>query len=172
MKIKRKMIVEQDIRYLRATMGVRYWDDCDYSEDNGQTWNQGFKDNDEDSEYIKKLTPCVVRKDIGYGESDYLELIIDLEEGKVLNWKNGFCLKTSYKVCDDAEYVFLDENMNEVVNITKEYNQYYVPAFLSGECSRNDDYLNINIYGTGHIEHFEEMKYEIENYFDDLNDED
>ena len=37
MKITRMISTEQDIRYLRATIGVRYWVDCDYSDDNGKT---------------------------------------------------------------------------------------------------------------------------------------
>ena len=31
MKISRTVKTEQDIKYLRATMGVRYWQDCEYS---------------------------------------------------------------------------------------------------------------------------------------------
>ena len=115
-----------------------------------------------------KLTPCVVRKDIGYRESNYLELLIDLNEGKVLNWQNGFCLKTHYKVCDDGEYVFLDKDMNEVVNITKEYDQYYVPNFLAIEGNGLGDYVYININGNGNIENFNCMKTEIKSYFDNL----
>ena len=168
MKITRTIKTEQDIKYLKATMGVRYWVDCDYSEDNGKTWNLNFEDTDEESERIMKLTPCVVRKDIGYRESNYWEIIIDLDEGKVLNWKDGFCLYTSYKVCDDGEYVFLDKDMNEVVNITKEYKQYSVPDFLSIEDSGYGDYVNININGDGSIQHFDVMKCEIKEYFNDL----
>ena len=165
MKITRMVKAEQDIRYLRATMGVRYYVDCEYSEDNGETWNKDFDDTEEESERIKELTPCVVRKNIGYGESDYLELIIDLEEGKVLNWKDGFCLNTHYKVCDDGEYVFFDENMNKVVNITKECQQYYVPDFLEIGDHGYGDYVYLNIDGNGKIENFEEMKSKIEEYF-------
>lgn len=170
MKIKRIIKTEQDVKlkYLKATMGVRYWVDCNYSDDNGKTWNLNFPDTDEESERIKKLTPCVVRKNIGYGDGDYLELIIDLDEGKVLNWKDGFCLYTSYKVCDDGEYSFLDKDMNEVVNITNEYGQYYVPDFLSIEDSGYGDYVNININGDGSIQHFDVMKCEIEKYFNNL----
>ena len=168
MKITRMIKSEQDIRYLRATMGVRYWVDCKYSDDNGETWHCDFDDTDEESERIMKLTPCVVRKDIGYRESDYWEIIIDLNEGKVLNWPKGFLIKTYYKVCDDGEYVFLDENMQEVVNITQEYNQYYVPDFLSiGDCGYGD-YVYIDIDGNGNIENFNCMKEEIESYFDNL----
>lgn len=168
MKIKRIIKTEQDVKYLKASMGVRYWVDCNYSEDNGNTWNMNFPDTEEESERIKKLTPCVVTKNIGYGDYGYLELIIDLDEGKVLNWKDGFCLHTSYKVCDDGEYSFLDKDMNEVVNITKEYKQYYVPDFLSIEDSGYGDYVNININGDGTIQHFDAMKCEIEHYFNDL----
>jgi len=171
MKIKRKTIIEQNIRYLRATMGVRYWVDCEYSDDNGKTWNKDFEDTDEESERIMKLTPCVVRKDIGYGPSDYLELVIDLEKGKVLNWREGFCLNTSYKVCDDGEYIFFDENMDEAVNITKEYEQYYVPDFLALEDSGYGDYVYIDIDGQGNIKNFDKMKSEIQEYFYEINGE-
>lgn len=171
MKIIRMVKAEQDIRYLKATMGVRYWVDCEYSEDNGKTWNRDFDDTCEESERIKSITPCVVNKYIGYDESDYLELIIDLEEGKVLNWKDGFCLNTNYKVCDDGEYVFLDKDMNEVVNITKEYKQYYVPDFLSIEDTGYGDYVYLNIDATGHIEHFDVVKSKIESYFDELDED-
>jgi hypothetical protein len=170
MKINMTMLVEKDIKYLKAIMGVRYWVDCAYSTDNGETWNNDFEDTNEESERIMKLTPCVVRKDIGYRESDYLELIIDLENGKVLNWPEGFCLSTNYKVCDDGDYSFLDADMNEVINITKEYKQYYVPDFLALEDEGYGDYVYINILGDGSIENFSLMKSRIEDYFDDIND--
>lgn len=168
MKITRMIKAEQDIRYLRATMGVRYWVDGDYSDDNGKTWHCDFDDTDEENKRIMKLTPCVVRKDIGYRESDYWEIIIDLNEGKVLNWPQGFCLKAYYKVCDDGEYIFFDENWNNAINITKEYGQYYVPDFLAIEDNGYGDYVCINIDGDGNIENFAKMKEEIEEYFNNL----
>lgn len=173
MEIRRKAVVTQQVRYLKATMGVRYYVDCEYSTDNGKTWNKNFEDIEEESERIKKLTPCVVKKDIGYGADDYLELIIDLNEGKVLNWTDGFCLKTHYKVCDDGEYIFLDKDGKEVINITKEYEQYYVPDFLSLEDEGYGDYVYLNINGDGTIEHFERMKKLIKEYFENvINEED
>ena len=168
MEIERITKVKQDIKYLRATMGVRYWVDCDYSDDNGQTWHGDFDDTEEESDRIMKLTPCVVKKNIGNRESNYLELIIDIDNGKVLNWPKGFCLNTNYKVCDDGEYVFFDENMNEVVNITKEYDQYYVPDFLSIEDEGYGDYVYIDIDGDGNIKHFDKMKEGIQDYFDNI----
>jgi hypothetical protein len=171
MEIRRKAIIAQQVRYLKATMGVRYYVDCEYSTDNGKTWNADFEDTDEESERVKNLTPCVVKSDIGYGTNDYLELTIDLNNGKVLNWKDGFCLKTHYKVCDDSEYIFLDKDTEEVVNITKEYNQYYVPDFLSLEDEGYGDYVYLNINGDGTIEHFERMKKLIKEYFENVNNE-
>ena len=170
MKVKRILTKWEDIRYLRARMGVRYWVDCEYSTDNGETWNGDFDDTDEESERIMKLTPCVVKKNIGYGESDYWEIIIDLENGKIVTWPEGFCLKTHYKVCDDGEYVFLDENMNGIINITKEYDQYYVPDFLSIEDEGYGDYVYINIDGEGKIEHFDKVREKINYYFNGLID--
>ena len=171
MEIRRKAIVAQQVRYLKATMGVRYYVDCEYSTDNGKTWNTDFEDTEEESERIKKLTPCIVKSDIGYGTNDYLELIIDLNEGKILNWTDGFCLKTSYKVCDDGKYVFLYENEKEAVNITKQYNQHYVPVFLSLEDEGYGDYVYLNINGDGTIEHFERMKKLIKEYFENVDNE-
>ena len=159
---------EVDFKYLRATMGVRYWVDCDYSEDNGATWCGDFDDTDEESERIKSIIPCVVRKNINGGEDSYWELIIDLDEGKVINWPKGFCIETHFKVCDDGEYVFLDENMNELINITKQYDQYYVPDFLSLEDDGYGDYVYIDIDGDGKIEHFDQMKEDIRYYFDNI----
>ncbi len=171
MKITRMIKVEQDIRYLKATMGVRYWVDCDYSTDNGVNWEGDFEDTRAECNRVKEHIPCVVKKDIGYGPTDYWEIIIDLNEGKVLNWPEGFCLNTHYKVCDDGEYVFFDNNIDEVVNITKEYKQYYVPDFLALEDSGYGDYVCINIDGTGHINNFDLMKDRISEYFDELNED-
>ena len=159
---------ELELKYLRATMGVRYWVNCDYSNDDGKTWFGDFDDTDEESDRIKSLLPHVVKRDIGYKESDYWELIIDLDTGKVLNWPKGFCVKTFFKVCDDGEYIFLDENKKEVINITKEYDQYYVPDFLALEDSGYGDYVIINIDGDGKIEHFDRMIARIEDYFDNI----
>jgi hypothetical protein len=174
MKVTRIVKTEQDVKYLKASLGVRYWINCEYSQDNGETWINGntLSDTDEESERIMNLTPCVVKKNIGYRENNYLELIIDLENGKVLNWPEGFCLNTNYKVCDDGEYSFLDFDMNEIVNITKEYKQYYVPDFLAIEDDGYGDYVCININGDGTIQNFDKMKNKIQNYFNDINNND
>jgi len=171
MKINRNIKVEQEIKYLKACMGVRYWQDCDYSKDGGRIWIDACEeDTDEESENMKEITPFVIKKNIGYGNSDYWEIIIDLDNGKILDWPNTISLRTHYKVCDDGEYIFLDENKKEVVNITNKYDQYYVPDFLALEDDGFGDYVYLNIDNQGNIEHFDIMKKRIEKYFNELDD--
>lgn len=167
MKINRKVKTKQEIKYLKATMGVRYWQNCEYSTDGKKFIDACEEDTDEESDRMKEMTPGVVKKDVGYGQSDYWEIIIDIDNGKVLNWPSNFWLNTYYKVCDDGEYVFLDKNMNEVINITDVYEQYYVPDFLSLEDEGYGDYVCINIDNEGNIEHSDIMRSRIEEYFEE-----
>lgn len=168
MEIEITTKVKKEIKYLGATMGVRYWCDCEYSTD-GENWiDPCVEDTEEESENMKKMTPLVVNKDIGYRPSDYWEIVIDIDNGRVLNWPENFWLKTHYKVCDDGEYVFLDKEGKEVVNITKEYEQYYVPDFLALEDSGYGDYVYLNIDNEGNIEHADRMRAWIKDYFEEI----
>ena len=54
---------------------------------------------------------------------------------------------------------------------SKKYHQHYVPDFLSLEDKGYGDYVCLNINGDGTIEHFEKMKKLIEEYFENVNDE-
>lgn len=172
MEIEITTKVKKEIKYLCATMGVRYWCDCEYSTD-GKNWiDPCVEDTEEESDNMKNITPFVVNKDIGYRPSDYWEIIIDIDNGKVLNWPDNFWLKTHYKVCDDGKYVFLDENMNEVINITEKYDQYYVPDFLALEDSGYGDYVYLNIDNEGNIEHANIMRNNIIYYFEEIENND
>ena len=170
MKIDIIKKVTEDIKYLKATMGVRYWNDCSYSTDNGKTWIKAEEDTEEESNKFMNAIPFVKRQDIGYRESDYWDIIIDIDEGKVLNWSKDFCISTWFKVCDDGEYVFLDKDMNEVVNITKEYKEYYVPNFLSLEDEGYGDYVYIDINGQGNIKNADLMRSRISSFFKENNE--
>lgn len=170
MKIEFTEKVTKEIKYLRATMGVRYWQDCDYSTD-GENWiDAALDDTDEENDRMMEITPCVVKKDIGYKPSEYWELVIDIDNGKVVNWPENydFWVNTHYKVCDDGEYVFLDKDFKEVVNITDKYDQYYVPDFLALEDSGYGDYVYLNIDNKGNIEHADVMLRRIKEYFEDI----
>jgi len=66
MKIEFTEKVTKEIKYLRATIGVRYWQDCDYSTD-GENWIDAcVDDTEEEGDNMKKITPCIVNKDIDY----------------------------------------------------------------------------------------------------------
>ena len=157
MKVKVVKPVEIDFRYLKAVMHVRYWQDCDYSTDGVNYIAAYEEDTDEENERMKEMIPLV--------NDDNWDILIDLNEGKVVGWPKGFWLKTCFKVCDEGEYSFLDENKNEIINITDEYKQYYVPNFMAIEDSGYGDYVCINIDEDGNIEHFDKMKGAIGDYF-------
>ena len=158
-----------DLKYLKAKMYVRYWVDCRYSLDGGETWIDDIEDNEENDGKVFYDLPCTFSEwDKKGKEHRYLQLIINLENGKVENWRNNVILETSFKVCDEGEYSFLDEKFNEVINITDEYDQYYVPGFLSLEDEGFGDYVYIDIMKDGTVKHFDLMKDRILEYFDNL----
>lgn len=179
MKITRKITTEQEIRYLHAKIGVRYWNDCKYSEDGGKTWVDSEDDTDEEGEKFKAKIPFVITEKKEHTgiynkyvrEDSYWVIVIDLEEGKVLDWPQGFAISTNFKVCDDGEYSFLDAEKKLVVNITDEYEQYYVPDFLALEDEGYGDYVYIDICADGTIKHFDLMKSRIESYFSHILDD-
>ena len=170
MKVKVTKPVDIDLRYLKARMGVRYWVDCEYSKDNGETWIDPEDDDEETDAKVIADMPFVEPETNRWGTTNYWNILIDLDKGKVVDWPKGFCIHTNFKVCDDGEYSFLDDQKNEVINITKEYDQYYVPDFLALEDSGYGDYVYINIDGDGHIENFQKMRNRIDYYFKNIAD--
>ena len=162
-----------DFKYLKAKLYVRYWVDCRYSVDGGETWIYNLEDNENSDKKVFYDLPCTYSEwDAKDNQIRYIQLIIDLETGKVVNWTNNVLLETHFKVCDEGEYSFLDKSFNEVINITDEYDQYYVPDFLSLEDEGYGDYVYIDIMKDGTIKHFDLMKDRIIKYFNDLNNED
>ena len=151
-----------NIRYLKINAFVRHWVDCDYSTDNGETWHGDFEDIMEEHNRIGKIIPG--------SDGEHWKITIDLWNGRVLNWPKGFCLKTHFKVCDEGEYEFLDVDGKDVINITEEFDQYYVPDFLSIEDDGWGDYIIININGDGTIENFDIMEERIKTYFNEVED--
>lgn len=154
--------VSVDVRQIKATMAPRYWVDCKYSEDNGNTWIEPEK-YDVSEEEAKNHIPHVSKHDIGYGTNDYWDITIDIETGKIDDWKKDFCLKTWFKVCDDGYYQIIDSEGNIVWDSLEE-KEYYVPDFLSVD-SGYGDYVTLNIDGEGKIEKFNLLKERLKNYF-------
>lgn len=150
MKVNVKKPVEVDLDKIIVEAGVRYWVDCKYSEDNGNTWIEAENDDDITDAEFKKHIPFIERKDIGYKESDYWCITIDINEGKVLNWPKGYCLNTWFKVCDDGLYQVIDIDGNVVWDSMKT-GYYYVPGFLCIDDEGYGDYMDLTIDGEGYI---------------------
>ena len=170
MKAKVKIEKEVNITKLLVKAGVRYWNDCKYSKDNGQTWIDDEEDTKEESERFKNALPFVEKLDIGYKPSDYWCLEIDVETGKVKDWPKDFCIETFFKICDDGLYQLIDEEGNVVWDSVKT-RYYYVPDFLALEDEGYGDYMYLNIDGEGNIEHWEEAKSRIMDILEKDDDE-
>jgi len=125
MKLKIKKEVEVEIKTLHVRAGVRYWEDATVD---------GIEDND------GKLIPCRV-----IDEEDWLP-VIEIETGKIINWKQGVTADIHYKVCDDGDYYLLDENDDEVVHLNG-----YVPKTLCPEENGYGDYIIMKVDAEGQI---------------------
>ena len=117
-----------DVRYLRAKMGVRYWEDAEV---NGQP------EPDEDSGELPKIP---------FGGGEYWHITIDLEDGRIEGWPSGTTAKTHYKVCDDGQYELLDVDRKVVRSIDG-----YVPSMMCPDDNGYGDYVIMTIDGDGRI---------------------
>lgn len=126
MKTKIKIEKEVDLKTLKVNAGVRYWEDGDVD---------GIEDT------IGSLIPCRDR--------NRWKLNIDIDTGKITNWRQGVKAKVHYKVCDDGIYQVFDEDgvcCGEVDG--------YVIGCLSIGKSGYGDYIILNIDENGIIEGF------------------
>jgi len=130
---------EVEVKYLQAKCGVRYWEDAEVN---------GVEDED------GALIPCRNGED--------WEPLIELDSGKILNWKAGVTAKIHYKVCDAGEYILLDEQRQKVVEI-----EGYVPDIMCPGDSGFGDYVIMNVDENGVIENwkptFEEFELKEDN---------
>ena len=139
---------------IKALAGVRYWCDCQYSTDNGVTWNKP-SDTDEDNLTVRELLPCVE-----YSEKErgwYWCLNIDYDTGRIENWENEILVKTFFKVCDDGKYQIID-NTDNIIWDSDVDSDSYVPTFLGIDSSNYGDYIYITIDGKGTIKNWDTAK--------------
>ncbi len=128
MKVTVTIKKEVEVFYLQAKCGVRYWEDATIN-------------NVEDTE--GDLIPC--------REKDYWCPLIDVKEGKILNWEQGKTADVHFKICDDGEYTLLDENNNQ---ITKK--EGYVPDVMCPAEEGCGDYVIMEIDENGFIQDWKE----------------
>ena len=89
MKVTVQKTQEVEAKTLHIDAGVRYWEDATV---NGVEDENGT------------LIPCKV--------GDYWKPVIDIDSGKILNWKVGVKADIHYKVCDDGVYTIKDAEGN------------------------------------------------------------
>ena len=133
MKVKIKIEKEFELKTLQVKAGVRYWVD---SVINGVEYSD---DSPEDDVNSKAATPCV------NGELWMPE--IEIETGKILNWKQGVTAEIHYKVCDQCGWELKDEK-GEVV-LSEE--DGYVPDTLCPKDRGYGDYIIMDIDENGVI---------------------
>lgn len=125
MKIIIKQEVEVDAKTLHVEAGVRYWEDGTVS---------GIEDTE------GELIPC--------REGGLWKPVIELETGKILNWKQGVAAKVHYKVCDAGSYFIKDSDNKTVLSIEDDY----VPSMLCPKESGWGDYIILDINEAGMID--------------------
>ena len=125
MKVKLTVTKEFDVEYLFVEAVVKYWQDGIID---------GIQDNDGNM-------PCRV--------GNIWKPLINVNTGKIINWKQGTTASIHYKVCDDGIYKLLDANMELIKKIRD-----YVPRMLSPKEEGWGDYIIMDIDADGQIQHW------------------
>ena len=179
MKVNSKATKEFDIDKVICDIDVRYYVDCSFSKDNGETWEKDFEDDDKSDDYVKSQLPCM--KEVTYKKrgiwsgiettqtrQDWCP-VIDVNEGKILDWTPGFCLNTGFKVCDQGVYVYSNQDESQQI-VSYDCDEYYVPRWLDEVGDGYGDYLQITINGDGTIKDWDKLKKKLLNYVENYLD--
>ena len=137
MKVKINKKVEIEVAYLKVRAGVRYWEDATVN---------GIEDSD------GYLIPC--------REGDNWCPIIEVETGKIINWKQGVTADIHYKVCDDGDYYLLNKDQN--LELEKDG---YVLDCLSIDDNGYGDYIILKVDENGFINNWKFNQNDIESDF-------
>lgn len=111
------------VKFLRARCGVRYWEDADVN---------GVEDTD------GSRIPCRA------GETWCP--VIDLADGRIIDWPAGVIADIHYKVCDEGIYELLDKDSNVVAK-----RDGYVVGMMSPEEEGYGDYVIMKVGPSGII---------------------
>ena len=169
MKIQEEFSVDKVI----CDIDVRYYVNCSFSKDNGVTWEEDFEDDDEMDAYVKSQLPCMVERTYMYRgiwsktekemkRTDWCP-VIDVNEGRVLDWPKDFILVTTFKVCDQGLYLYSNADESKQI-LSTDCDEYYVPNWLDADGDGYGDYLQIRINGDGSIDNWDKLKVKLINY--------
>lgn len=115
---------EVDVKYLLVDAGVRYWDDSSFN---------GVNDTEDGI-----LAP--------FKEGDRWIILIDVDEGKIIDWNQGTTASIHYKVCDDGHYTCSNKDKEDLCGI-----ETYVPSILCPKENGYGDYIIMDIDENGII---------------------
>lgn len=145
MKITINKPAEFEAVYLKVDAGVRYWEDGRIN---------GKEDTDCEEADCPPCMPCVefVGCDKRFLRSKNWRWrpIIEIETGRIVNWKQGITAEIHYKVCDDFECDILDENKHQIISY-----EGYVPKIMCPKDSGFGDYIIMDIDENGFIKGWE-----------------
>ena len=125
-------------RYIKVSAAVRYWEDARIN---------GVEDVD------GRLVP--------HRCGELWLPIIDLKEGRLLDWPAGVEARIHYKVCDAGEYWLLDEKRQRIAK----WKGFYVPDdYLCVGDSGHGDYIIFNVGPDGLIQGWRNLGVDIEQW--------
>jgi hypothetical protein len=122
-KFNKKVNMEENVILLHVKAGVRYWEDATVD---------GIEDENGD------LIPC--------REGNYWCPLIEVDTGKIQNWKPGTTADIHYKVCDDGEYTLIGEGGKEIAK-----HEGYVRNCLAVSKNGYGDYIIMHVDEDGSI---------------------
>ena len=135
---------EVNVGYLQVDAGVRYYEDTvvNGADDISLYGSKG--------EGVPRI-PCVVRvkdKPTSCIYSDHYRWrpLIDVSNGRIVNWKKGVTANVHYKVCDEGLYYLLDSNKQQIARV-----ESYVPALLDPYGDGYGDYIIFSVDADGYI---------------------
>lgn len=148
MKITINKPVECEAKFLKVDAGVRYWEDAKVN---------GVYYTDCEETDGSPTIPCAEyvgeQERILRGANWRWRPIIDIDTGKIVNWKQGITAHIHYKVCDDGVYTVTDTEGNEVVSM-----EGYVPEIMCPTDEGYGDYIIMYVDGNGIIEGWDNRK--------------
>lgn len=148
MKLTIKKPIDFEAKYLKVDAGVRYWNDARVN---------GVEDTDCEETVGAPTVPCAEyvgeRSSVLCGSSWRWRPVIDIDSGKIINWKQGVTADIHYKVCDDGVYTVTDQEGNEIVSL-----EDYVPEIMCPADEGYGDYIIMYVDENGIIEGWDNRK--------------
>ena len=115
---------EVEVKFIKVSANVRYWDDAEV---NGET--------------------DITGEGVPFKVGNLWVPIIDIDKGVVIDWPNGTKANFHFKICDAGSYYLLDSEMNELASIDNNY----VPRGLCHGDQGFGDYIIFSVNEDGSI---------------------